>query len=159
MKKLNNILAIAIMVLLLAQMVVLFLPYFTVGGTTYSLQNAVWDKVEEVNKALVKEANAPLSKDDDPIEVPVNDYGPLLGLTFLMSLATIISIVASRKAIFPAVFSVAWAGVATYSYLTVDLLNRNANLRMVHILLIAIADLLILARLYPWFTVRFPKKK
>lgn len=160
MKKINTILGFAIAVLLLVQMAVLFLPYFTVGDNTYSIQNAVWDKVPEVNKAFVDEANAPLSEDDDPIEIPVNTYGPMLGLTFLMSIATLISLLASRKAIFPAVFSVAWGGVATYTYLTTDILTTgNATLRLVHIILIVIADVLILARLYPWFCVRFRKKK
>lgn len=158
MKKINNILGYAILALILVQMVILFLPYFTVGGNTYSIQNAVWDKVAEVNKLLVEEANAPLSEDDVPIKVPVNGYGPMLGLTFLMSLVTVIGMIVSRKATFPTVFSVAWAGVALYTYLTTDLLSRNATLRLVHIVLIAVASVLILARLYPWYCVRFKKK-
>lgn len=152
MKKTNEILSILIIVLVLAQAVLMFIPFFNFGGTAYSIQDYVFAKTGEIGKYI--DANNVIA------DYKVNDYAPMLALTFLVSIVMLVSNVLSRRALFSHLSAVVWGVLAAIVYLTNGILKYgDPTVRLVHIIVILVAGVLSLVRLYPWICYRYLKKK
>lgn len=73
LKKPVNLLGILLVVLMLVQVVLMFLPYFELNGEVYSMQDFAWFKCEKINKQFNKLID----------DYYINDYVMGIVLTFV----------------------------------------------------------------------------
>lgn len=157
MKKAVNVLSVLVIVLVLAQIVCMFLPYWTLTPiadrllnpnpqpTDFSIQDYCWTECRTMNKIFDKM----FKENYNGAKYVTNDYVLGLVLTFLFGvLAIALSVIKTVKSILktkaPLVnvlchgLSLAWAGVALYNFFFNFILTLTAY-PMVHTLLIAFA--------------------
>lgn len=157
MKKAVNVLSILVIVLVLAQVVCMFLPYWTLTPvadrllnpnpqpTDYSIQDYCWTECRTMNKIFEKM----FKENYNGAKYVSNDYVLGLVLTFLLGvLAIVFSVIKLVKNISktkaPVVntlshgFGLAWAGVALYNFF-LNFILALTSYPMVHTMLIVFA--------------------
>lgn len=165
MKTFAKILTIALVVLLLAQLVLMFLPYFTFTPvktlsnpdpveSDYSLQEYCWTKTAELEKtfkALVDDYN-------------INDYAHSLVLTFIVgAMAVVFNLINGNMLVSQGV-TVLWGVLGISCFTTNGILEfgaKNLWIPTVSIIIIAVAMAVQAARLVPYviFTIEKNKRK
>lgn len=165
MKTFAKILTIALVVLLLAQLVLMFLPYFTFTPvkslsnpdpveTDYSLQDYCWTKTAELKKTF----KSLIPKYD------INDYAHSLVLTFVFGLAAVVFNLLNGNMLVTQGVTILWGVLGISCFATNEILAfgaMNLWIPTVSIIIIAVAMAVQAARLVPYviFTIEKNKRK
>lgn len=159
--KLIKIMSIALIVLLAAQVVMVFLPFFEdrtpeatakvpdpVAGD-YSMMDYAFFKTEEVSSFL--KTDLKLGK-----KYEVNDFVMGIVFAFALGATALVANICSQKSIFTNIVSVMWAAMAPVAFLFDDVMALgNQGIRWGCVVVSIVGGLIALVRLYPWFCVKF----
>ena len=165
MKTFAKILTIALVVLVLAQVVFMFLPFFHYTPektlmlpdpqpTDYSLQSYVWVKTQELEKTFK-------TLIDDYF---VNDYAHGLALTFLVGLIAIGCNVFNGNMLLSQIASVLWGVLCVSTFATNPILEfgtKNTWLVPASLIIGIVGLVVAVARLIPYtvFTIEKNRRK
>ena len=169
MQKIVNITTIALVVLLVLQVALLFMPFFEdrvpkktyfipdPQPTDYSMMDYAFFKTEEMEYFFKPETKAVFG---DKKYLP-NNYCMGIVYVFALGMVALVSNIVSRKAFFTHIVSVLWAIMALPAFFgpIMTLANTVQWIRWAGFALSVVGALLVFGRLYPWFAGRFMKKK
>ena len=169
MQKIVNITTIVLVVLLVLQVALLFMPFFEdrvpkknyfnpdPQPTDYSMMDYAFFKTEEMEYFFKPETKAVFC---DKKYIP-NNY--CMGIVYVFALGAIAAVanVVSKKSIFTQIVSVIWAILALPAFFgpIFTLANTAQWVRWAEFGISVVGTLLVLGRLYPWFAGRFLKNK
>lgn len=168
MKKIIGITTIVLVVLLIAQIALLFMPFFedripeksyannyNPQPTDYSMMDYAFFKTNEMKpifKAEVKEVFG----DKKYLS---NNY--VMGIVFIFALGAVaaVSNIVSRRSFFTHLISVLWAAISIPAFFgpIMTLPNTVQWIRTAGLAISIVGALLVLVRLYPWFASRYLK--
>lgn len=165
MNKLIVILSIVLMVALAVQIVMVFMPFFedrTPDKTAkvpnpieddYSMMDYAFFQTEETSNILAKELKG-------NGKYYINDYVMGIVFAFALGATALVANAASTKSIFTNIVSALWAIAAPLAFLTDEVMALgNQTVLLVCIISSCLGAVVALARLYPWFCVKFMAKK
>lgn len=159
MKKATNILTIVLVVLIVVQVGMMFLPYFNFQlpkvkdetKTSYNMQEYIWIYCEEMTDYL-----------EDVIDgYKINDYAiPLVGVNLFAIVAFLFNICSRKRGLFTQVFSIAWGVATPIFFLSCKILpygNTSIQTACVAISFVGLA--VSVARACTWFIAWQQKRK
>lgn len=170
MKKIIGITTIVLVVLLIAQVSLLFMPFFEdrvpdpsyqnnydPQPTDYSMMDYAFLKTQEMKpifKAEVKEVFG----DKKYLS---NNYVMGIVFTFALGAVAAVSNIVSRRSFFTHLISVLWAVFSIPAFFDPIMILPNTVqwIRMAGLAISIVGAVLVVARLYPWFAWRFLKKR
>lgn len=126
------------------------------GKVVYSIQDYIWTKCSLVNKELAKVIDGYKTGSKS---YAINQYVTVFVITLALGLTTVISHICSRRAIFTQISSVAYCvsalicafGAAIWPY-------GNPMVQTLTIIAALASTVVCLARIYPWYAMRFVYK-
>lgn len=130
------------------------------GKVVYNLMEYIFTKCDQVNKFLAENIKGyyGVNPDTRVKGYAINEYVTILAVTLGLGLTTLISHICSRKAIFTQISSLAYCASALVCAFTAKVFTLSMGNPAVqtYMIIFAIASTVVfLARLYPWFQVRF----
>ncbi len=163
MKTFAKILTVLLVVLVLGQVVMMFLPYFTFTPevslsnpdpveTDYSLQEYCWTKTAEMKKTFKKLID----------DYNINDYAHSLVLTFLVGVASIVLNIIGGDWLVSQIATLAWSVLGLGCFATNGILEfgaQNLWIPTVSLILCGIGLAAQLARLVPYALDTIAKNK
>ena len=176
MKKLNlmrtivNITTILLVVLLIAQIALLFMPYFEdrvlkkskqnpdPQPTDFSMMDYAFFKTEELEYVFKPETKELL----DGEKYTPNPFVMEIVWAFALGAVALVANIVSKRGFFNQIVSVLWAVMAIPGFLTGTVFTFPNTVQWVHtacIIVSILGGVTVLVRLYPWFADRFLQKK
>ena len=169
MKKFVNITTIFLVVLLLVQIGLMFMPFFEdripkprlsnnfdPQPTDYSMMDYAFFQTEELNYIFKTEFKTTFSDK----KYSANNYVMGIVLAFALGAVALVSNIVSRRSIFTHLISVLWAVYAIPAFINDKIMTVGAQpIRIACIVVSCLGGLIVLAQLYPWFASRFLKNK
>ena len=156
-KKLTNILTVVILVLIVAQFALTFLPYFEnmeirkVEQTTFSLEEYMWVYCEEFTETLEKTIDG----------YTVNEYCiPLVGVFLFALVALLFNIFSQKRGLFTQVFTVVWGLATPFLWMNCPILAYgNTTIQTVEIIISVVGLVVSVVRMVTWLIAWQQKRK
>ena len=169
MQKIVNITTIVLVVLLVLQVALLFMPFFEdrvpkktyynpdPQPTDYSMMDYAFFKTEEMEYFFKPETKELFG---DKKYLP-NNYCMGIVYVFALGAVALVSNIVSKKSFFTQIVSVLWGIMAIPAFFgpIMTLPGTVQWIRWAGFAISVVGTLLVVARLYPWFAGRFLKKK
>ncbi len=163
--KVIKILSIALMVLLAVQVALMFLPFFEdrLPDPTPKVPEPVVGDFSMMDFAFFDTADvSSFIKDEVKYQgkYDINDFVMGIVFAFALGATALVSNICSTKSIFTNIVSVLWAIAAPIAFLFDDVMALgNQGIRWACVAVSLVGTVVVLARLYPWFCVKFLSTK
>lgn len=157
MKKITNILTVVLLLLIVAQFALTFLPYFEnmeikkVEQTTFTLEEYMWVYCDEMTETL-----------EDTIDgYTVNEYCvPLIGIFLFALVALLFNIFSQKRGLFTQVFTVVWGAATPILWMTCPMLPYgNTGIQTAEIIISVVGLVVAIARVVTWLIAWQQKRK
>ena len=159
MKKITNILTIVLVLLIVVQVGMMFLPYFNFqlpkvkdeSKTVYNMQEYIWVYCEEMTDYLEGVIDG----------YKINDYAmPLVGVNLFALVAFLFNIFSRKRGLFTQVFSLAWGVATPIFFLGCKILPYgNTSIQMACVAISFVGLAVAAARTCTWFIAWQQKRK
>jgi len=170
MRTIVNITTILLVVMLVAQVALLFMPYFQgrtlkktyhnpdPQPTDYSMMDYAFFKTTDLEYVFAPETKANFGTQ----KYSAGDYVMSIVWAFALGAVALVANIVSKRSIFTQIVSVLYAAIVIPELLTGKVFSFPNTVQWVHtacIITSIVAGVAVLVRLYPWFAYRFLKQK